>query len=149
MLNAVLTIHAAATLFMTGLVWFVHVVHYPLFATVARSGDDHWKAYEREHLRRARLLIPPIMLLEAASAAALPFLVETKGQSTLAWLGLALLIVVHVSTFAGAVPMHKRIATGFDERVHRRLMQFNLVRALAWTARSVIALLLLLPAASA
>jgi hypothetical protein len=143
MLNAVLTIHAAATLFMTGLVWFVHVVHYPLFATVARAGDDHWKAYEREHLRRARLLIPPIMLLEAASAAALPFLVETKGQNSLAWLGLALLIVVHVSTFAGAVPMHKRLATGFDEPVHRRLMQFNLVRALAWTARSVIAVLLL------
>ncbi|MFY0528690.1 hypothetical protein ACN28I_37835 [Archangium gephyra] len=30
----VLLAHAAATLFMVGLIWFVQVVHYPLFSRV-------------------------------------------------------------------------------------------------------------------
>ena len=33
-----LLLHAAATLFMTGLIWFVQVVHYPLFARVGEDG---------------------------------------------------------------------------------------------------------------
>ncbi len=37
-LRAVLYLHAAATIFMTGLIWFVQVVHYPLFSEVARLG---------------------------------------------------------------------------------------------------------------
>ncbi len=142
-LTAVLAIHAAATLMMTGLVWFVHAVHYPMFPAVAREGDAHWKAYEREHVKRTGRLIPPIMLLEGASAVALPFLVTTARQTTLAWIGLALLVVVWVSTFAGAVPMHIRLASGFDASAHQRLMHWNLARALAWTARSAIAILLM------
>ena len=38
----VLLAHAAATLFMVGLIWFVQVVHYPLFA---RVGPDAFVPY--------------------------------------------------------------------------------------------------------
>ena len=37
-----LQLHALATIFMAGVIWFVQVVHYPLFRAVGRdvSGDD-------------------------------------------------------------------------------------------------------------
>jgi hypothetical protein len=147
LLPPILALHAAATLMMTGLVWFVHAVHYPMFATVARGGDDRWRDYEREHLRRTGLVIPPIMLPEAAAALALPFFLVEDRAVALAWVGVALLAIVWISTFAGAVPMHARLERGFDPAAHRWLMRHNLLRALAWTARSAVALLLLLPGA--
>ena len=45
--------NAVATLFMTGLIWFVQIVHYPLLARVAASestaiADDHQRRTARE-----------------------------------------------------------------------------------------------------
>ncbi len=38
--------HITATLYMTGLIWFVQIVHYPLFA---RVGNAEFSAYEQRH----------------------------------------------------------------------------------------------------
>jgi hypothetical protein len=141
----ILIVHAAATLMMTGLVWFVHVVHYPMFARVAEAGPDAWARYEREHLRRTGLVIPPLMLPELITAAVLPFIIAPGDDRVLAWVGFGLAVLVWLSTFAGAVPMHTRLERGFDAGVLRRLLAFNLVRTVAWSGRSIIALVLLLP----
>ena len=37
-------VHVLATWFMTGVIWFVQVVHYPL---MARVGAEGFAAYER------------------------------------------------------------------------------------------------------
>lgn len=140
----VLALHAAATLMMTGLVWFVHAVHYPMFAAVAKAGDEHWKAFEQEHLRRTGLLIPPIMLLELAAAVVLLVVPDAEVSRELLWIGSGLLVVVWLTTFLGAVPMHTRLSAGFTPGAHRWLLRFNLIRTLAWTARSVVALLLMM-----
>jgi uncharacterized membrane protein len=129
---------------MTGLVWFVHLVHYPMFATVAEAGDEHFKAYEREHLRRTAPLIPPIMLVELATAVLLLLIQDASVSRQLVWIASGLLAVVWASTFFGAVPMHTRLSKGFTPRAHRWLMRFNLLRTLAWSARSVVALMLLM-----
>ena len=63
--SAALLAHVAATAAMTGLIWFVQLVHYPLFA---RVGVADFTAYEREHVRRTGLLVAPLMLLEALTA---------------------------------------------------------------------------------
>jgi peroxiredoxin len=112
-LPLILALHAAATLMMTGLVWFVHAVHYPMFADAAEAGDEHWTAVPAQHLRRTTPLIPPIMLLEIATAALL--LVDPTGSTARAWAwaGAGLLAVVWASTFLGAVPMHAKLERGF------------------------------------
>jgi hypothetical protein len=148
LLPALLATHAAATMLMTGLDWFVHAVHYPIFARAALAGDDHYRQFQREHLHRTAPLIPPIMLLELGTALALVLLPDQRVDLVLAWAGIALLAVVWVATFAGAVPMHHRLEKGFDAGAHRWLMRFDLVRAVAWTARSALALLMLMQAMS-
>ena len=57
--------HLAATLFMTGLIWFVQVVHYPLMAQVPKQ---HFKAFQQAHVTRTTWVVGPPMLLEAACA---------------------------------------------------------------------------------
>ena len=130
-----LIVHAAATLYMTGVIWFVQIVHYPLFSLV---GEPGFPAYEREHVRRTGRVVAGPMLIELASAVAVVWMVG----GLLAWIGLALLGVIWMSTWLWQVPAHRRLEARFDAPAHARLTRTNWVRAAAWTARSVIALAL-------
>ncbi len=135
-MTALLLVHAGATVAMAGLVWFVQLVHYPLFAHVGRDG---FARYEAEHTRRTTWLVAPLMLTEAATA--LVLLVADPSPLTVA--GAVLLGVVWLSTALVQVPLHGRLQRGFDVDAHRRLVRSNAVRTAAWTGRAAIALALL------
>jgi hypothetical protein len=128
--------HAAATLFMTGVIWFVQVVHYPLFG---RVGAQEFAAYAREHADRTGRVVGPAMAVELALALALA---ARAGAGALAWAGLALLAVIWGSTALVQVPLHRRLAAGPDHAAQRRLVRTNWIRTAAWTARAVIATML-------
>lgn len=136
-MTALLLLHAAATLAMAGLVWFVQVVHYPLFAAV---GEERFREYEVEHTRRTTLVVAPLMGVEAVTALALVAL----EPSALASVGVALVVAVWASTALVQVPCHRTLSRGWDAAVHRRLVRTNALRALLWSARACVALLLLL-----
>lgn len=132
----IVQLHAAATLYMVGLIWFVQLVHYPL---MARVGAEGFVAYQKLHTRWTTLAVGPAMLAEAATAALLLFLAETVDYpATLAWAGFALVLVVWGSTAALQVPCHHALERGFDPAVHRRLVRSNWLRTVAWSARGVI-----------
>lgn len=132
-----LLVHGSATLFMTGIIWFVQVVHYPLFNRVGREG---FAVYERSHTRLTGRLLAGPMLVELIAAA----LIAGMLGGTLAWTGLGILALIWASTRFLQVPEHRRLEQGFDPAAHRRLVQGNWLRTVAWTARAIIALLLLI-----
>ena len=68
MIEVLLLTHAAATLVIVGVIWFVQIVHYPLMARVSAS---EFAAYEREHQTRTTFVVAPTMLIEAVTAALL------------------------------------------------------------------------------
>jgi hypothetical protein len=67
-----LIFHGAATLYMTGVIWFVQIVHYPLFSRVGQPG---FSEYAREHVRRTGRVVAGPMLVELASAVAVVWVV--------------------------------------------------------------------------
>lgn len=129
--------HAASTLFLVGLIWFVQVVHYPLFAEV---GKREFNRYEKKHSYRTSFVVGPPMLVEAGSALSLVFLRPDGLPSAVAWMGLALVIVIWLSTAAVQVPCHRLLEGGFDSAVHRRLVRSNWIRTVAWSLRGAIVL---------
>ncbi len=131
-----LLVHGIATAYMTGLVWFVQVVHYPMFARVAA---DDFAAYEREHVRRTNLAVSGPMLIEAAATVGLVVAWRDRPGAWLAWVGLALLVIVWGSTVMLQVPCHRRLEKGFDRAAIDRLVQTNWWRTVAWSARSAVA----------
>ncbi len=131
-----LLVHTATTLFMLGVIWFVQIVHYPLFTKVGERG---FAGYERQHTRRTGWVLALPMLTELVSAVILAWRLE----GTLAWFGLAVLGLIWASTGLWQVPAHRRLEGGFDVVIHRRLVQTNWVRTIAWSARAIIALALL------
>lgn len=128
--------HCFATLALTGLIWTIQVVHYPLLAEV-RTGFVN---YHDRHCARIAWVVAPLMGVEALTA--LPLLWERPpgvGPGA-AWLGLGLVAVVWLSTALLSVPKHSRLARGYDERTIARLVQTNWIRTVAWTARGVLVL---------
>lgn len=132
--------HAGATLAMTGLIWLVQVVQYPLFAQV---GPEHFVAYHQGHTRQITWVVLPLMVLEAGTAAAL---VTAPPRSVpMGWLvlGLALVILIWAVTFFHSVPRHEVLSHGFDVDAHAQLVRGNWVRTGAWSLRSALCLFLL------
>ncbi len=134
-------VHAGATWFMAGLIWFVQIVHYPLIGAVPAEALP---AYETAHQRRTTWVVGPAMLIEGISALAMFFSPRGEFSETpLHWIGLVLLVLIWASTFAVQVPLHAKLALRFDRAVWRRLVASNWLRTLAWSVRGIIALVLL------
>ena len=127
--------HLAATLVMVGVIWFVQLVHYPLFAGVGAAG---FAAYAAEHGRRTTWVVAAPMVAEFATGVALLWRRPAAMPAEWTWLGVALLATIWASTFALQVPRHDELRDGFEPRAHRRLVSGNWVRTVAWSARGVL-----------
>ncbi len=135
MIALLLMLQLVSTLGMVGVIWFVQVVHYPLFGKVGISG---FRDYEQDHQRRTTLIVAPLMLTEAATAVALFWLRPDGIPVPFAIVGLGLLAVLWASTFLWQLPAHERLAKSFDSATHRNLVRSNWLRTVAWSARGVL-----------
>ncbi len=127
-------LHLASTLFMTGVIWFVQVVHYPLFS---RVGSETFPMYESQHATLTTLVVFPAMMLELFSAGLL--LLNEKEDWRL-WAGAMLLGIIWISTMLIQVPKHNELSAGFNAAVHAALVATNWIRTVAWSLRSVLVL---------
>ena len=132
--------HLFATVAMVGLIWFVQVVHYPLFASVGAEG---FAEYERLHQRRTAFVVGPLMAVEGLTAVWLVVAPPNELSRLVPLLGLAVLGVIHASTVLLQVPQHAALVDGYDAaRVHR-LVRTNWVRTVGWTLRGILASIML------
>ena len=136
----VLLANAAATMFMVGVIWFVQIVHYPLFSRVGASG---FAAYSGAHSRLTGLVVGPPMLVEAATAVALVIRTPPGVSASLAWTGLVLLAAIWLSTALLQSPRHTELGRGFDVPSHRYLVASNWLRTGLWSLRGLIVLWML------
>jgi hypothetical protein len=134
-MRLLLLIHAGATFAMVGLIWFVQVVHYPLFG---RVGPESFPEYAQLHQRRTTLVVAPIMVAELATGLWLVIGPPSFLPGWYPWAGLALLALIWISTACIQVPLHGRLTADYDVQAHRSLVLTNWLRTLAWTARGVL-----------
>lgn len=144
-MTAILLANAVSTLFMTGLIWFVQIVHYPLFAAV---GTDRFTEYSRLHQSLTTLVVGPPMLVEAITAGLLVVARPQAIPAWLAWAGLGLVALIWLSTAFLQVPAHGRLSQGFDPATGSWLVSTNWIRTAAWSARAAVVVLMLWAALS-
>ncbi|MBF2055602.1 MAG: hypothetical protein IGS03_19290 [Candidatus Sericytochromatia bacterium] len=132
----------ACSLFMSGVIWIVQVVHYPLFA---RVGPAYFMQYEQAHTRLISWVVMPAMLLELATAVLLVFWRPVWFSRSLSLLALALVLGVWAVTFFVSVPQHARLSEGFDAPAHALLVSSNWWRTLGWSLRSLLLLAVVWP----
>jgi hypothetical protein len=132
--------HAAATLFMVGVIWFVQVVHYPLFD---RVGASDFSAYSTRHTTVTGLVVGPPMILEAGTAVALVVWTPLGISVSLVWTGLLLVAGIWLSTALLQAPRHTTLGRGFDPAAHRFLVTSNWLRTVLWSLRGLVVLCIL------
>lgn len=126
-------VHLGATLAMTGVIWMVQIVQYPLFDAVGREA---FASYHSGHTRLISLVVMPLMLTELATAGWLCFQTPSGVPSFAPWVGLALVLLAWGSTAFLQVPQHGLLHEGFSSAAHQALVSTNWIRTFAWTARS-------------
>ncbi len=131
----------AAVWFMTGSVWTMQVLNYPLLAQI---GPTNFKAYESAHNRRFIAIVGPGVAVTLLTTIAL-FVARPAAIPLTAPIAEALLLlVIVVSTVCYAAPAHAALARdGFDLAVHAKLLRGNWVRTFAWTLLGLIDLWML------
>jgi hypothetical protein len=143
-LRTLIVVHSAATMFMVGLIWTIHYVHYPLFADV---GESTYISFQAEHVARiGRLLFVPWLTegITLLGILVIAFLGGRKDWRVPAVInGAAMAVVLVISGFWSA-PAHAKLADGFDKSVHDQLMTVNLIRTLAWSVCGVCAIWIVL-----
>ena len=135
MAEFLLLMQLISTLAMVGIIWFVQVVHYPLFAKV---GDSGFGSYEQVHQRRTTIVVAPLMITEAVTAVALIWVRPAGVTFLVALCGLLLVILLWASTYFWQVPAHQVLTHAFDASTHRKLVRSNWVRTIVWTLRGAL-----------
>lgn len=136
-MTLILLSNLAATLAMLGIIWFVQIVHYPLYT---RINPDAFPNYEVAHVNLVTLVVGPLMFIELGTAV---LLLVSPPPSVPYWgliLGLVLIGIIWAITVFINVPQHNVLSYNFDADVHRALLLWNWGRTVAWSARAVLML---------
>ena len=128
-----------ATWVLIGIMWFSQVVHYPLYKKI----KEGFVEYERSHIRRAALLLGPIMLIEAITAFLLVGSTPGGILTTLAGVNLVLLLLIWLSTFLFQISFHQKLSVRFSPKVLRNLITSNWIRTLLWTLKGGVTIFMI------
>ena len=123
------------TFSMTGIIWFVQIVHYPLMRKV---GKGRFARYMQTHMLLTTFVVAPVMLIEAVAVVYGLLMPNPWLEGDAANIGAVLLLIIWLVTFAIHFPQHRRLAVEFEARAYRRILFGNWIRAYAWSFRSII-----------
>lgn len=126
----VFLLHILATCWMTAVILFVQLVHYPSFRYIDPA---RFVAFERFHCAAISVLVVPAMVVELATGI---LLLLNPNQYFWAYcLGLALIVFAWGSTFCIQTPLHQKLLRNYDPAVIARLIHSNWLRTVAWSVR--------------
>ena len=129
----VLLVHFSATWLMTGVIWIVQLVHYPLFKFAEKNTYQH---FQREHMRRITWIVMPAMLVELVTG--LYLMAWAEMASPLLMLEMVLLFGIWGTTFFIQVPQHQRLAQEYASKIHKNLVNYNWLRTFLWSCRALL-----------
>jgi uncharacterized membrane protein len=137
MKNLIFLAHSGTTLYLVGVIWLVQLLVYPAMGHV---GADGYAAYHNLHTSRITPVVAPAMIIELLTAIYFVFVPDEAIDYRYFWCGLVLVLIVWASTFFVQVPLHEKLARGFDSDVQSRLVLTNWIRTIAWTMRGALIL---------
>ncbi|MFN9720369.1 MAG: hypothetical protein ACK58L_16855 [Planctomycetota bacterium] len=123
-----------STFAMTGLIWLIQRVSYPLMGHVPA---EVFPAYEAFHCERITLVVLPLMTIELATSIWLAWK-PIPGFETTLRSAAVLTLLLWVSTFFMQVPLHQQLEQAFDTTAWQRLVASNWIRTALWTSRSIL-----------
>jgi len=129
-MNVILIAHLFSTLFMCGLVWFVQIVHYPLFKGVPLLD---FPDYQKRNFVTGFVTVP-VMITELFSGLWILY----NDYSDLFLINMILLAIIWGSTFIFQVPTHLALLKNPSQKLFNKLIRSNWIRTISWSLRSLL-----------
>jgi hypothetical protein len=128
--KSLLFIQLIPTVMMTGVIWMVQVVQYPLFK-VLDSVD--LVPFHTEYSMRITWVVLPLMFAELILSGLLAY--SEVSLINVGLLGLVLLI--WAATFFVSVPLHEQLSSG-SMAIRDALVNTNWIRTILWSIRTIV-----------
>jgi hypothetical protein len=135
-MSLLFTFHNDSTWALVGLIWTIQLVQYPLFANIGREA---FQAYHQRYTKQITWIVAPLMLTEIGTASVM--VIEGFREP---WFLASLipLLINWLSTWFVQIPLHDKLAAGFDAQAHQQLVRTNWWRTAAWTLRGICLMLM-------
>ena len=132
-------INIASTWFMVGLIWFVQIVHYPLFGYV---GSKEFETFHEHHKTLITPVVGFVMIVELVTTGILIFQIPVGIPNWTVIVGIILIGVIWISTLFLQIPYHNKLSSKFDKNVLMMLVNTNWIRTICWSLRGIIVLIM-------
>ncbi|MBO6622212.1 MAG: hypothetical protein JJ892_13965 [Balneola sp.] len=123
---------------MTGLIWYVQIVHYPSFRFL---NEVNFAKFHKHHSVRTGIIVMPVMSIELATSGILAWI---EGWTTVNAFGFYLVILIWLSTFFLSVPKHNALKHGKVDSLIDGLVTTNWFRTVLWSIKSGLSFWVLL-----
>ena len=127
-------LHLVSTCFMTGLIWLIQVVHYPLMSYALGPKFDE---FHLEHSRRITWVVLPAMSMELITGAILFLLFRDEFGFWRSGLPLLFSSLTFFGTGLFFVPLHEQLQRAPSQVLIARLVRANSLRTLVWTLHTL------------
>lgn len=125
----------ASTLCLCGVIWIVQLVQYPFFSEVS---PQNFPKYHQAHTFWITPIVAPLMIVELITSFLVLVYTPENLNFKLLVFALMLTLVTWASTAFIQVPLHNKLANGFDRNTHTALVNLNWIRTIAWSLRGAL-----------
>jgi len=137
--NTVIVMGAASSWMMAGVIWVVHLLHYPAFQFIEKK---QFATFHQFHTQKISFIVIPVMLIELFGTFYWVFFTQLPLVLTVS--SLVIVVAIWVATFALQVPLHNKLSKGYDISNIDKLVSTNGIRTGLWSLKAVLALFVLL-----
>ena len=124
--------HAITTFMLTGLIWTIQYVHYPLFDYLDKTTFAKANQFHQHQISK---FVVPLMLGELLSGI---YLTLSNSEQFILKLNLILIALIWLHTFGIMVPIHRQLIQGFSKELISKLSYANWPRTALWSIKSTL-----------
>ena len=115
-----------------GILWFIQLIHYPLFFKI----KEDFEAYEKEHIKRMTYLIIPLIIPDVFLNVLLTLLLVHHPYSLLLAFSLGFNLMTWLSTLFFQIDQHKQLSCCFSLKTLKALVKTSWIRTVLWTFKT-------------
>jgi len=138
MMNILFTINLTSSLILTGLIWTIQCVHYPIFH---RLDSTRFTDHIQFHKVSISLLVVPAMTVELGTSAWLAW--SAPSHQFLHQVGFIAVVTIWLITFFIQVPIHNKLSQARNTDSINRLVTSNWIRTFLWSFKAILSLIIL------
>lgn len=123
MMSTALVLCLISSVYMCGVIWVIQLIHYPSFTSIV---PDQFLQFHTQHTMAMGLIAGPVMVIELMVAMWL----LTMKTDVFSVTHLVLVIALWALTFLVSVPLHNKLAQGYDLQIITSLIKTNWPRTI-------------------